>query len=125
MQERRIDMPVVKLTFSEEHYKELKKRAGSLSLQDYIRGILFDEPTIFTPEEAITRAKEKFMPGAEFSLPEVYAENWTLDRGPAGAFGKQFYNYLLENDNTGIAFVGMDKYGRRAMYKVIGGERNE
>ena len=118
-------MPVVKLTLSEEYYNMLKEMAGNDSLQDYIRSVLFAETTIFTPEEAIRRAMKKFDINEEFSLPDVYEEEWTIERGPAGAFGKRFYNYLIDNDDTGIKFVGMDKYNRRAIYKINGGVENE
>ncbi len=117
-------MPIVKLTLSEEHYNLLKEMAEreNQSMQDYIRSQIFDENTIFTPEEAVNRIKhgnfsdEKFPDG--FTLPDVYAKEWTIERGPAGVFGKKFYNYVVNNPDTGIRFMGMGKYGRRAVYKL-------
>lgn len=121
-------MPVVKLTLSEEYYKKLSEMANvkNMSIQDFIRDKLFDEDTIFTPEEAIRRALDgRFSDGREFALPNIYgADDWTIKRGPAGVFGKRFYNYIMDGD-TRIEFVGMDKYGRRAMYKIKEANYNE
>ena len=41
---------------------------------------------------------------------------WTITRGPAGAFGKTFFNYVCSNPELGIRFKDMGKYGRRAVY---------
>lgn len=120
-------MPVVKLTLSEEYYEILSEMAKTkgMSIQDFIRDKLFDEDTIFTPEEAIRRALDgRFSDGREFSLPDVYEDDWTIERGSAGVFGKRFYNYIMDGD-TRIEFVGMDKYGRRAMYKIKEANNNE
>lgn len=111
-------MPIIKLTVSEEYYQILSEmaRAEKMTIQEFIRDTLFHEITIFTPEEAVRRAKDGRFSNQEFSLPDVYGEDWNIERGPAGAFGKRFYNFVMDG-NTGIEFVGMDKYGRRAMYR--------
>jgi len=120
-------MPVVKLTLNEEHYQKLSEMAQSekKSIQDFIRDKLFHEETIFTPEEAVNRAHDgRFEDGKAFSLPDVYGDDWTIARGPAGVFGKRFYNYVMDSD-TGIEFIAMDKYGRRAMYRLKEVSSNE
>ena len=112
-------MAIIKLTLSEEHYQKLKDMAQEekKSVQDYIRDKIFDEESIFTPEEAVIRAIEKFSDGKLFTLPDVYGDDWKIKRGPAGVFGKRFFNYVQDNECR-IKFVGMDTYGRRAQYKV-------
>lgn len=120
-------MPVVKLTLSEDYYKKLSKMAKgkNMSIQDFIRDKLFDEDTIFTPKEAVKRALDgRFSDKREFSLPDIYGDDWTIERGPAGVFGKKFFNYVMDND-TDVEFVSMDKYGRRAMYRLKEVSRNE
>ena len=120
-------MPVVKLTLNDKYYQKLSEmaQAEKMSVQDFIREKLFHEDTIFTPEEAVKRAHDgRFFDGKEFSLPDIYADSWSIERGPAGVFGKKFYNYVMDND-TGIEFVDMDKYGRRAMYRLKEASSNE
>lgn len=111
-------MPVVKFTLSDEYYEILQQMAAekNLSIQDYIRSVVFDFHTIFTPEEAVKRIQCGNFDGTEFSLPDVYGEDWTIERGPAGVFGKNFYNYVTQHPELGIRFKDMGKYGRRAVY---------
>lgn len=113
-------MPVVKFTLSEEYYQQLEEMAedNNQSIQDYIRNTLFQINTIFTPEEAVRRIQQGDFEGREFTLPEVYGDSWTIERGPAGVFGKKFYNYIEDNPDLGIEFVNMGRYGRRATYKL-------
>ena len=115
-------MPVVKLTLSQDAYEELQRLAGNQSIQDYIRSKIFGS-TIFTVDEAVKRIQagdfddpEKYPDG--FELPDVYGDEWTIARGPAGVFGKQFYNHVVDNPDLGIRFKNMGKYGRRAVYTV-------
>jgi len=114
-------MPVVKFTLDEEYYKKLEKMAKdkNQSIQDYIRNTLFKINTIFTPEEAVRRIQQGDFKDKEFTLPDVYADEWTIERGLAGVFGKNFYNYIEDNPDLGIRFVNMGKYGRRATYKLM------
>lgn len=115
-------MPVVKLTLNEESYQELQRLAeqNNQSMQDYIRSKIFGS-TIFTVEEAVKRIRAgnfddpKLYPEG-FELPDVYGDDWTIPRGPAGVFGKNFYNYVEDNPDLGIKFKDMGKYGRRAVY---------
>lgn len=116
-------MPVVKLTLNDEYYQILKDMADAenKSMQDYIRDKIFNLNTIFTPEEAVRRIQEgSFTDPEGFTLPDVYGDDWTIERGPAGVFGKKFYNYITDNPDLGIKFKDMGKYGRRAVY-VYGG----
>lgn len=115
-------MPVVKLTLDEESYQELKRLAeeNNQSIQDYIRSKIFGS-SIFTVDEAVKRIQAghfddpKLYPDG-FELPDVYGDDWTIPRGPAGVFGKNFYNYVISNPHLGIKFKDMGKYGRRAVY---------
>ena len=47
-------MPVVKLSLTDKYYQKLKNMADAefMSIQDYIRSKIFQERTIFEPEEA-------------------------------------------------------------------------
>ncbi|WML44680.1 hypothetical protein [Neobacillus sp. PS3-40] len=115
-------MPIVKLTLNDEYYVKLKKMAQSeqKSIQDYIRDTIFQIDTIFTPEEAVKRIREgNFEIDDEFELPDVYGEDWIIERGPAGVFGKKFFNYVNAYPDLGIKFKGMGKYGRRAVYRIV------
>lgn len=114
-------MPVVKLTLNDEYYEKLQKMAKekNQSVQDYIRSVVFDLHTIFTPEEAVKRIQAGAVDHLdEFTLPDLYGNDWTIERGPAGVFGKNFFNYVEEHTELGIRFKDMGKYGRRATYTV-------
>lgn len=116
-------MAVVKLTLNDEYYQMLKKMAEeeNKSMQDYIRDKIFNLSTIFTPEEAVRRIQEgNFADSEGFTLPDVYGEDWTIERGPAGVFGKKFFNYITDHPDLGIRFKDMGKYGRRAVYTFRG-----
>ena len=113
-------MPVVKISLNDEYYEkltELAKEQG-ISIQDYIRNQIFGDTVTFTPAEAVDKALQKYSSGDLFTLPELYGEEWTIKRGVAGVFGKQFYNYVIDNYSDKIEFVGMTNYGRHAQYKI-------
>ena len=115
-------MPVIRVSLNDESYEELQKmaKAENLSIQDYIRKVVFQkEDTIFTVEEAVRRIQEGAVDHLdEFTLPDVYGDEWTIERGPAGVFGKNFYNYVEEHTEFGIRFKDMGKYRRRATYTL-------
>ncbi len=113
-------MPTVRFALSEAYYEKLKKDADEahLNIQDYIRRKLFQIENPFTVEEAAGRIQKqgKRLRNQTFTLPDVYGEDWTLERGPAGVFGKNFFQYIESHPELGIRFAGMGKYGRRAEY---------
>lgn len=113
-------MPVVRISLNDESYEELQGMAKgeNLSIQDYIRKVVFKkEATIFTVEEAVRRIQAGAVDHLEeFTLPDVYSDEWVIERGPAGVFGKNFFNYVEEHTELGIHFKDMGKYGRRATY---------
>lgn len=113
-------MPTIKFSLNDEYYQKLQEMAqkDGVSIQDCIRNRLFNLKTIFTPAEAVERAMEKYGHGQYFTLPELYGKEWTIERGVAGAFGKQFFNYITDECTEKIEFVGMTNYGRHAQYKV-------
>ncbi len=114
-------MPTIKFTLNDEYYQKLTKMAQEegVSIQDYVRNKLFDVTTIFTPPEAVRRALEQYSSGEAFTLPALYGNDWTLKRGEAGIFGKQFFNYVLAHCQDQIKFVGMTDSGRHAQYKIL------
>lgn len=122
--ERGGKMSVLKLSLTENEMSKLKNLAEKekLSLQDYIRYRIFGEksPSKFTPEEAERRAIEKFtVMDDPFTLPEIYEDEWyELSPRMTGVFGKRFFNYLKNSDNTLVEFVGMTKDRRRATYRI-------
>ena len=113
-------MPVVKLSLTDKYYQKLKNMADAefMSIQDYIRSKIFQERTIFEPEEAYRRATDgSFLPGEEFTLPDIYGEEWTLETSPAGVFGRRFNKYIKSFD-SGIKHVTENQNVRRAVYKI-------
>lgn len=117
-------MPTIRFDLNEEYKAKLEDVANEMhmKLQDYIRYKLFDLKTIFTADEAVKRIQAgefddtaKYPDG--FTLPDVYGDEWTIERGPAGVFGKAFFNYVTQdNPDLGIKFKDMGKNGRLAHY---------
>lgn len=114
-------MPTIKFSLNEEHFKILEEMAkgDGVSIQDCIRNRLFDVSTIFTPVEAVNRALRKYSSGETFTLPKLYGDDWTIERGVAGVFGKQFFNFVEAECSEIIKFDKMVESGRRAQYKII------
>lgn len=117
-------MPTIRFDLNEEYKAKLEDAANAMhmKLQDYIRYKLFDLKTIFTADEAVKRIQNgdfddtaKYPDG--FTLPDVYGDEWTIERGPAGVFGKAFFNYITQDHpDLGIKFKDMGKNGRLAHY---------
>lgn len=111
-------MNVLRISFSDSDYNFLEKKAleKKISVQDYIREVVLETKySIFTPEEAVKRAKQKIEKGGTFYLSDLYeTEEWTsISRGEAGVFGKRFFKYV---QGTDIEFIGM--VCRKAKYKI-------
>ncbi len=121
-------MPLIKLSLTDEELAELQsilaadERTANMSIQDFIRFKLLKKsnPAIFTPEEAVRRALEKFTPEDEpFTLPDIYGEEWSsLNPRMTGVFGKRFFKHLKNTANSVIEYAGMTEDGRRATYRV-------
>ena len=86
-----------------------------MTIQDYIRFKLFNLNSSFTVEEAVRRVQSGNF--TTFTLPDLYGEAWTLKRGMAGVFGKNFYNYITNHSELGIRAQGLDRKSRREIYK--------
>lgn len=114
-------MPTVRFALSDEYYERLLEMAkhDGVSLQDYIRNRLFNFTTIYSPAEAVRRALEGYKKDETFTLPDLYPNEWDLQRGPAGAFGKQFFAYVEKECPDKIKFNGMVDWGRRAQYIML------
>lgn len=114
-------MPTIRFAVSEEYNLRLEREAAEAgcSIQDYIRIKLFDEPTIYTAAEAVRRALENYKTGDTFTLPDLYEGEWNLQRGHAGAFGKQFYAYVEKEYSDKIKFNAMTDCDRRAQYIMM------
>ena len=112
-------MPTIRFSLSDEYYHRLENDAKNayMGVQDYIRFKLFAETNIFTVTEAIRRIKEGNFENIEFTLPDVYGNDWTMRREDgAGALGKYFFNYITEHPELGIRFVPNRTIKRRAVY---------
>lgn len=123
MKEEKV-MPTVRFALSDDCYEKLKEMAkkDGVSLQDCIRNRLFNLTTIYTPAEAVQRALDRHARDSEFvkfCLPDLYEGEWNLQRGPAGAFGKQFFKYVEEECADKIVFDKMIDSGRRAQYRFV------
>ncbi len=115
-------MATIKFSLNDEYSRKLEETAKDkgMTIQDYIRYRLFDLNTIFTVEEAVRRVQNGDYKDKIFSLPDLYGEEWTLERGMAGVFGKNFYNYITEHTELGIRAKGYDKKTRREIYTYEG-----
>lgn len=112
-------MPTVRFALNDEYYARLENDAQNahMSLQDFIRLKLFNETTIFTVDEAVKRIKNGDFENIEFTLPDIYGDDWKMSREDgAGALGKNFYNYISEHPELGIRIVPDKKIKRRAVY---------
>ena len=112
-------MPTVRFALNDEYYTKLENAAqdAHMNIQDYIRSKLFDDTTIFTVDEAVRRIKEGNFEDTEFTLPDVYGDDWTMSREDgAGALGKYFYNFITELPELGIRFIPDHTIKRRAVY---------
>lgn len=121
-------MPIIKLSLSDDEYTQVLRMLGAdemtskMSVQDFIRYKILGKsnPDIFTPEEAVRRALEKY--GSEdepFTLPDIYGDEWQLlNPRMTGVFGKRFFNYLKADSSSQIEYVGMVDRDRRASYKI-------
>lgn len=112
-------MPTVRFALNDEYYHRLENNAqnANMNIQDYIRFRLFNEITIFTVEEAVRRIRDGNFEDTEFTLPDVYGDNWTMSREDgAGALEKHFYNYITEHPELGIHFIPDRTIKRRAVY---------
>ncbi|MBU3214782.1 DUF1413 domain-containing protein [Clostridium estertheticum] len=114
-------MAVYKFTLNDEYSHKLEQMAkkDGVSVQDCIRNRLFNLTTIYTPVEAVKRAMNKYEKDVCFTLPELYGAEWNIQRGVAGVFGKQFFNYISHECSDKIKYVGMTNYGRHAQYKMM------
>lgn len=112
-------MPTVRFALNDEYYTRLENDAkdAHMNIQDYIRFKLFNERTIFTVDEAVRRIKEGNWENIEFTLPDVYGDDWTISREDgAGALGKNFFDHITKHPELGIKFIPDRQIERRAVY---------
>lgn len=111
----------IKFTISDEHFDELSARATSLniSIQDYIRKVLFNESIPITTIQAVNNALSNYSKGDTFTVPELFGDDWNLPNGVAGQFGKKFL-YLVESDYSDkIRFTGNFNKKKHAVYEIL------
>ena len=109
-------MPFIKLTLSEDELDSLQEIAKekNMGVQDYIRLVFFNKKSIFTPEEAEKRARNRTKDIGPFSLPDLYtSDEWGLiSTGEAGVFGRRFFKFC--QNSAYVEYLGMAN--RRARY---------
>ncbi|RJQ25110.1 DUF1413 domain-containing protein [Candidatus Parcubacteria bacterium] len=112
-------MATYRFDLNKEYSEKLEKLAAEkhMNVQDFIRFKIFNETTIFTVDEAVKRIQNGGFENTEFTLPDVYGEDeWTIKRGPAGVFGKNFYIHITNHPELGISFSPDRTIKRRAVY---------
>jgi len=112
-------MATYRFDLNKEYSEKLENLAAEkhMNVQDFIRFKIFNETTIFTVDEAVKRIQNGSFENIEFTLPDVYGEDeWTIERGPAGVFGKNFYNHITSHPELGIHFCPDRTIKRRAVY---------
>ena len=117
---------LIKLKLNKDNYDDLKEQAENLGItvQEFIK-IKTLSNYILNPIEACRRAMEpafqKKYKGKTFELPDLYTtDEWPYDsRGQAGAFGKNFFNYVYKNEPGNIRYVDGGHNGKRAIYTLI------
>ncbi|MGP1569366.1 MAG: DUF1413 domain-containing protein [Eubacteriales bacterium] len=108
-------------SLNDEYYIKLETAAENkgMTIQDYIRYKLFNQNTIFTVAEAVRRVQTGSFKNKTFSLPDLYGNEWILDRGRAGVFGKNFFNHIVKHPELGIRFIPNHTIKRRAVYSYM------
>ena len=72
----------------------------------------------YVPIEAVKLARQKYSKGDVFTLPELYAREWSNFKGHHGSFGNKFNSYINEFA-CGIKRLTYDECTGRALYKMI------
>lgn len=112
-------MPTVRFSLNEEHYAQLQNAAqnANMSIQDYIRFKIFDTKTIFSVDEAVKRIQAGNFEDRNFTLPDVYGDDWTMTKTDgAGSLGKAFNKHILEHPELGIRHIPDQLIDRRHVY---------
>lgn len=112
-------MPTFRFDLNDEYALQLERLAedARMNVQDFIRARIFNETTIFTVGEAILRIENGGFENREFTLPDVYGDDWSMRREDgAGSLGKSFFKYITDHPELGIRFVPGRRIRRRAVY---------
>lgn len=114
-------MHQIRFITSDEQYQQLidNAEAKGLTIQQYIRQVLFKEDengssTVITVDEAFQRALNKFIPGEEFAVRDIFSEDEWLNLKNPAIFGKLFYKAVLKRDD-----IQLVRMGRQAVYTII------
>lgn len=119
-------MATYRFDLSEEYAKQLENNAkeNCMSVQDYIRSVLFPENSIFTVKEILRRIQDQ-EPKGEFTIPDLFEDSeWKcINHSLAGVLGKNFFRFVQQNPNLGIKFVEGRTRKRRALYTYEGNSK--
>ncbi len=112
----------VKFTMSDENYIELclKAKDKNMSIQEYIRSVLFPtQVTEITPQNAVSKALQKYSKGDTFTVPEIWGSSWNLENGYAGVFGRRFNKLVRTQYSDRINFTGEFNAKNHAIYEIL------
>lgn len=111
----------IKFNLSDSNYEILCSRANenALSIQDYIRMLLFPSQISITPQIAVNKALSQYKSGDNFTVPEIFGNEWNLPNGVAGQFGKKFAELVNQQYSTQIKFTGNYNSKNHAVYKML------
>lgn len=90
----------VQLTLSDEQYEELERRAGTLSVQQYLIGREFPQNEFdkWFPI-LLERVNEIPNDGRQFTIREVMSTDWGLiSKGIKLSLGRVFFQHVVDQD---------------------------
>ena len=115
-----VKIPVIKLSFSDKEYRALKLKAeenGFISIQDYMRSLAgLDVKTGYDYKAIIEDIKTKFSVGEIFTIEDI--EGYNVSQRFSGVFGKNFKNYIANNESIKIEILDY-KINRKQAYRII------
>ena len=120
-------MSYFKLSLNDDEMRRLDEEARELSMtrQQYCRYKIFGTrmESKYIPQEAVNIARRKHDNGElpdSFTVPDIYGEDWSLERPEAGVFGRRFYDYVTDSGEViDIEPVEGDRRGRLAHYRFL------
>lgn len=101
---------VVQITFTDEQYAELEKRAGHLTIQHYIIGREFPQNdfTKWFPE--LLSRVSKIQSGTKFNIKAVFGTDWiNIPKGVRLSLGRAFFKHVNTNKVPGVRAIEPDK----------------
>jgi hypothetical protein len=106
MNEKKIQ---ITLTLTEEQYKELEKRAGQSSIQQYILAREFPSNDFNTWFPELLKRVESLPANTKFNLKLIMSTDWVgIPRGIKLALGRVFYQNVVAEKIKDVVIEGAD-----------------